>query len=117
MRRIKILPTILIITAAALALFPVLYLFANSFMSGAEILSRYGREITGANAGDFSSHGIHFVRFGLVPRQPSLEQYRLLLFHSPGYLELRAAGSAGAGGAVCSGSYGSVWTGKYQVEI
>ena len=88
MRRIKILPTILIITAAALALFPVLYLFANSFMSGAEILSRYGREITGANAGDFSSHGIHFVRFGLVPRQPSLEQYRLLLFHSPGYLRM-----------------------------
>ena len=46
MRRIEILPTILIVLAGALALFPVLYLFANSFMSGAEILSRYGREIT-----------------------------------------------------------------------
>lgn len=88
MRRIEILPTILIVLAGALALFPVLYLFANSFMSGAEILSRYGREITEANAGDFSSHGIHFVRFGLIPEQPSLEQYRLLLFHSPGYLRM-----------------------------
>lgn len=88
MRRIKALPSFWIVIAAATALFPVLYLFANSFMSGAEILSRYGREITEANAGDFSSHGIHFVRFGLIPEQPSLEQYRLLLFHSPGYLRM-----------------------------
>ncbi len=74
--------------AAAAALFPLVFTVANSFMSGEEIASRYTAEITEANAGDFASNGIHFVRFGLLPEEPTLEQYRELLFDSPEYLRM-----------------------------
>lgn len=57
-------------------------------MSGEEIVSRYTAEVTEANQGDFTSSGIHFVRFGLIPEQPTLEQYRELLFNSPEYLRM-----------------------------
>lgn len=57
-------------------------------MSGEEIVSRYTAEITEANENDFTSNGIHFVRFGLIPEQPTLEQYEELLFSSPDYLRM-----------------------------
>lgn len=88
MRQRHIFSTIVIVLAVAVAVFPLIFIFANSFMPGSEIVSRYSPEITQANAGDFSSHGIHFVRFGLLPETFSLEQYRGLLFHSPGYLRM-----------------------------
>lgn len=56
--------------AAAVALFPVIFIAANSFMGGEEIVSRYSPEMLPTNAGDFTSHNIHFVRFGLIPRSP-----------------------------------------------
>ncbi len=57
---------IIIWLAAAVALFPVIFIAANSLMGQDEIISRYSPEILASNAGDFSSHNIHFVRFGLL---------------------------------------------------
>lgn len=74
--------------AAAVALFPVIFIAANSFMGGGEIVSRYSPEMLPTNAGDFTSHNIHFVRFGFIPQEPTLEQYRRLLLESPGYLRM-----------------------------
>ena len=88
MEKARIIPTIFIALAAFLAVFPILFTVANSFMGGEEIASRYTAEITEANQGDFTSSGIHFVRFGLIPEQPTLEQYRELLFNSPEYLRM-----------------------------
>lgn len=87
MKRRYIASHIFLVLAAAVAVFPILFIIANSFMSGDEIAARYGAEITTANAGDFSSHNIHFVNFGLLPRQATLEQYQELL-HSPGYFRM-----------------------------
>lgn len=88
MKKSRVAPNLLILAAAFVALFPVVFIFANSFMSGEEIVSRYSAEILDSNAGDFTSHNIHFVRFGLLPEQPTLEQYQKLLFQSPGYLRM-----------------------------
>ncbi len=82
------LADIIIWLAAAMAVFPVVFILANSFMSGEEIVSRYSAEILESNMGDFCSHNIHFVRFGLIPQQPTLEQYERLLLRSPGYLRM-----------------------------
>ncbi len=79
---------IIIWLAAAVALFPVIFIAANSIMGQEEIISRYSPEILASNAGDFSSHNIHFVRFGLLPERATLEQYRRLLLESPGYLRM-----------------------------
>lgn len=79
---------IIIWLAAAVALFPVIFIAANSLMGQDEIISRYSPEILASNAGDFSSHNIHFVRFGLLPGRATLEQYRMLLLESPGYLRM-----------------------------
>lgn len=79
---------ICITIAATVAVFPIVFIFANSLMSGNEIVNRYTAEILESNAGDFSSHGIHFVRFGLLPHEFTFNQYRQLLFKSPGYLRM-----------------------------
>lgn len=81
-------PLIILILAAIMAVFPILFIFANSFMDPGEIISRYSAEILESNAGDFSSHNIHFVRFGLLPEQPTFEQYKKLLLESPQYLRM-----------------------------
>lgn len=80
--------SVIVALAGIIALFPIVFLFANSFMSGGEIVSRYSAEILESNAGDFSSHNIHFVRFGLLPEQATLAQYQKLLLESPGYLRM-----------------------------
>ena len=41
MKKARIIPTIFIALAAFLAVFPILFTVANSFMSGEEIASRY----------------------------------------------------------------------------
>lgn len=88
MKKGQIIALLFVILAAFAAIFPILFTVAGSFMSGEEILSRYTAEITEANQGDFTSNGIHFVRFGLIPEQPTLEQYEELLFNSPDYLRM-----------------------------
>lgn len=79
---------IIIWLAAAVALFPVIFIAANSLMGQDEIISRYSPEILASTTGDFSSHNIRFVRFGLLPERVTLEQYRGLLLESPGYLRM-----------------------------
>lgn len=88
MKKGRFIATAFVILAAIVAVFPILFTIAGSFMSGEEIVSRYTAEITVANQGDFTSSGIHFVRFGLIPEQPTLEQYKNLLFNSPQYLRM-----------------------------
>lgn len=88
MKSRHILSKVCVILAAAMAIFPIVFIFANSFMSGGEIVSRYSAEILESNTGDLSSHGIHFVRFGLLPHAFTLDQYRQLLLESPGYLRM-----------------------------
>ena len=88
MKKGQIIALIFVILAAFAAIFPILFTVAGSFMSGEEIVSRYTAEITEANENDFTSNGIHFVRFGLIPEQPTLEQYEELLFSSPDYLRM-----------------------------
>ncbi len=88
MKKGQIIALIFVILAAFAAIFPILFTVAGSFMSGEEIVSRYTAEITEANQGDFTSSGIHFVRFGLIPEQPTLTQYKELLMDSPDYLRM-----------------------------
>lgn len=88
MAKRNVLPTIFIMAAALVALFPIVFTVSSSFMSGPEIADRYTAEITEENAGDYISSDIHFVRFGLIPQQPTLDQYRELLFNSPDYLRM-----------------------------
>lgn len=88
MKQKHILPMAVIAIAAFAAVFPIIFIFANSFMGGQEIVSRYTADVTESNANDFISHNIHFVRFGLLPEQPTLGQYRQLFLESPGYLRM-----------------------------
>lgn len=88
MAKRHIVSTVFIVVSALVALFPIVFTVASSFMSGPEIAGRYTAEITAENAGDFISSGIHFVRFGLIPEQPTLSQYEELLLNSPDYLRM-----------------------------
>lgn len=88
MAKRNVLPTIFIMAAALVALFPIVFTVSSSFMSGPEIADRYTAEITEENTGDYISSDIHFVRFSLIPQQPTLDQYRELLFNSPDYLRM-----------------------------
>ena len=88
MKQKHILPMAVIAIAAFAAVFPIIFIFANSFIGGQEIVSRYTADVTESNANDFISHNIHFVRFGLLPEQPTLGQYRQLFLESPGYLRM-----------------------------
>ena len=88
MKSRHVFSTVCIVIAALAAVFPIVFIFANSFMSGGEIISRYSAGIFDANAADFNSHGIHFVRFGLIPHVFTLDQYKQLLLRSPSYLRM-----------------------------
>lgn len=85
---IKILMIIVVITAAFLAVFPILFTLMNSFMSGTEIVSRYTNEITQGNSKDFVVNGLHYVRFGLIPDSFTLKQYERLLTQCPEYFRM-----------------------------
>lgn len=88
MKKNQILPSTLVLLSALVAVFPIIFILANSFMGDSEIISRYSAEITELNASDFSSNNIHFVRFGFFPEQPTLAQYKKLLLESPQYLRM-----------------------------
>lgn len=77
-----------ILLAALIAALPLVFTVTNSFMSEPEQQSRYGAEVTDGNREDFQSNGIHFVRPGLLPEQPTISQYTRLLFQNPGYLRM-----------------------------
>lgn len=80
--------TAVIVIAAAVAVFPIIFIIANSFMGDAEIMSRYSSEVMESNQNDFISHGIHFVRFGLIPEEFTLSQYTELFLNSPEFLRM-----------------------------
>lgn len=85
---IKLVILLIAIMAALIAIFPVLFTFINSFMSGQEILNRYTKEITESNSADFVANGLHYVRFGLFPEKFTLEQYHNLLTQGPEYFRM-----------------------------
>jgi multiple sugar transport system permease protein len=76
---------IVLITLAALFVFPVLIIFTNSFMSGFEIFNRYTNHVGPGNI-HAGVDGINYVRFTLIPDFVSLEQYFRLFFYRPHYL-------------------------------
>ena len=88
MKKCSIPSYIFLALLAGVAIFPVLFVISNSFMSSAEIISRYSAEILPANEADFASRGVHFVRVGLLPERFDLGQYRELFLKSPGYLRM-----------------------------
>lgn len=77
-----------LLLAILIAALPLLFTVTNSFMTQQEQLNRYDAAVTGANKDDFQSNGVHFVRPGLLPEQPTMSQYTRLLFQNPGYLRM-----------------------------
>lgn len=83
----RLLAGALVLAAGAAALFPILFILCSSLMDGGEVAARYSSEMLEGSQGDFVSHGIHFVRFGLVPSHPTFGQYAQLA-DSPDYLRM-----------------------------
>lgn len=79
---------VLLVVSVAMAIVPVMFTAANSFMNPDEIISRYSTSVLPSNIQDLSRNGLHFVRMGLLPESPSLNQYIDFLFHHPAYLRL-----------------------------
>lgn len=79
---------LVVVIAALAAIFPVLFIVMNSFMSGSEIVGRYTNQVTDANSGDFIANGLHYVRFGLIPDSFTLDQYARLLTQCPEYFRM-----------------------------
>ena len=79
---------ILIAVFVIISLFPIVFIFANSLMSPDEIVNRYTSYVTESNAEDYIVNNVHYVRFGLIPDEPTLEQYTTLLTDSPTYLRM-----------------------------
>lgn len=79
---------ILIALVVGISLFPMVFIFANSLMSPDEIINRYTSYVTESNADDYIVNNVHYVRFGLIPDKPTLEQYTTLLTNSPTYLRM-----------------------------
>jgi ABC-type sugar transport system permease subunit len=75
-----------VVFVALLMLLPLLFTLSNSMMSSQEVINRYTSQVTSANASDLARDGLHFVDMGLLPDDPTLEQYQRLLFHHPAYL-------------------------------
>lgn len=78
----------ILITFAALFLFPTVFTFTNSFMSTTEISANYGKVFTGLG---LSGNGGHVfinekVNMQLIPDRVSFSQYSTVLFKSPEYL-------------------------------
>lgn len=86
MKRKHIAATIFVVIFGIIAIFPVVFVFTNSFMSGEEIENRYTEQITENNASDLNSGTIHFVNVGFIPEKPSATQYFKLFFTDPAYL-------------------------------
>jgi len=86
-RKMHIAVVIVIVVMALVSIFPVLFTFANSFMSPDEIYHRYTSDITEKNEDGFTVGSVHFVDVG-IPRSFTFEQYGSLLFNNPAYLRM-----------------------------
>lgn len=74
--------------AAAVALLPLLFTVANSFLSPQEVINRYSSQVLPGNAGSLARDGLHFVQMTLLPTEPTLAQYEEFLLQSPEQLRL-----------------------------
>ena len=78
---------LVLVTFAALFLFPTVFTVTNSFMSTTEISANYGKIFTGLGT---SGGGRVFiaekVNLQLIPDKVSFSQYATVLFKSPEYL-------------------------------
>ncbi len=86
MKKHHIFSNSLLIICAVIAIFPVFFVFTNSFMTSQEITNRYTDTITEENKEDFHSDNLHFANFTLVPSEISVQQYGRLFFDNPVYL-------------------------------
>ena len=84
----RIIINIIIITAVFVSLFPILFIFATSFMSPWEVHTRYTSDIIESNKDGFTVGLVHFVNISLIPHSFSLEQYTNMLFGNPTYLRM-----------------------------
>lgn len=82
----KVLFYVILIFAAIIMIYPILFTIVNSFMSEAEILDRYSTTITPTNSFDVCYQQIHFVRLGLLPDVVIFRQYLELFFFQPDIL-------------------------------
>ena len=78
--------------AAVLAVFPILVVFSNSFMSGFELVNRYSQGVRVGNELHttviHTGAAVHYVRLTLIPSFASVEQYAGILFRQSFYLEM-----------------------------
>ena len=79
---------LVLVTFAALFLFPTIFTVSNSFMSTTEISANYGKIFTGLGvSGDGGRVFIaEKVNLQLIPDKVSFSQYSTVLFKSPEYL-------------------------------
>ena len=82
----KLLLSAVMIICALATLFPVIFVFTNSFMSADEIYSRYAKETITEDENGEEVSVIHYVEIGLVPKTFSLDQYKKLFFTDPNHL-------------------------------
>ncbi len=75
-------------SAAAVALFPLLFTVSNSFLSPQEVVNRYSSQVLPGNADSLARDGLHFVQMTLLPTEPTLAQYKEFLLKSPEQLRL-----------------------------
>lgn len=75
-------------SAAAVALFPLLFTVINSFLSPQEVINRYSSKVLPGNADSLARDGLHFVQMTLLPTEPTLAQYKEFLLESPEQLRL-----------------------------
>ena len=86
-KKIKKIPTKVFLTVIAfIYIIPLVIIFTNSFMSHGEITRNYGEEY---DLFDYERRGqIHYAEYNLIPENITLEQYNILLFKTPAYLDL-----------------------------
>lgn len=61
-------------SAAAVALFPLLFTVTNSFLSPQEVVNRYSSQVLPGNADSLARDGLHFVQMTLLTTEPTLAQ-------------------------------------------
>ena len=81
----KSLKKIPLIVFSLIYIIPLLIIFTNSFMAPGEITRNYGAE---HDLFDYSSKGVSYVEYRLIPQMITLGQYNILLFKTPMYLNL-----------------------------
>ncbi|MDO4459220.1 MAG: carbohydrate ABC transporter permease [Clostridia bacterium] len=82
----KIKRALLLFTFAILisgALFPIIYIVSNSFMSSQELEERYTEQSTFLNADEPHYGKLHYVRMSLVPEEFSTDSYNTIALGNP----------------------------------